>query len=290
MKNAAAADQVVDAGGAPTGNDVEELRKDFTVSERVAIGAEVEKKLGERQGERNDLAEISAKSGKTADLAGEKAGFGSGDTASSLGEMLVEQKATVGLAKAGRPKKIRSAEELISTPTLADAGITKKLSSRTERRAAIEAALKARPGESNRAIAADLGVDHKTVGGVRDGLEDIGEIPQSDRVERKGGGTYPARKPRPPRHDPVEIGKVLDARMTAVELTLAKICDKLELEPPPPTPGADWLLVKQAAAKIGYSDSGMRGLIRRKEVATTRSKGGHRLVCAESLKSVPPKV
>jgi ParB-like chromosome segregation protein Spo0J len=73
--------RVIDIDAVVLGEHAEnELRKDFTVSERVEIGAEVEKKLGERQGERNDLAEISAKSGKTADLAGEKAGFGSGDT------------------------------------------------------------------------------------------------------------------------------------------------------------------------------------------------------------------
>ena len=73
--------RIIDIDAVVLGEHAEnELRKDFTVSERVAIGEEVEKKLGERKGERNDLAEFSAKSGKTADIAGEKAGFGSGDT------------------------------------------------------------------------------------------------------------------------------------------------------------------------------------------------------------------
>ena len=73
----------------------------------------------------------------------------------------------------------------------------------------IEAELKDRPEVSIRTIASDLGVDdttvgdarrrledgagfphHETVGAARAGLEEIGEIRQSNRVERKGGGTY----------------------------------------------------------------------------------------------------
>jgi N6-adenosine-specific RNA methylase IME4 len=59
------------------------LRKDFTVSERVAIGAEVEKLLGKRQGQRTNrpvqnFAQV--KGMKTRELAAQKAGFGNAET------------------------------------------------------------------------------------------------------------------------------------------------------------------------------------------------------------------
>ncbi|HSA48447.1 MAG TPA: ParB N-terminal domain-containing protein [Candidatus Competibacteraceae bacterium] len=70
-----------------------EIRKDFTVSERVAIGKAVEAELGKRQGQRTDLANEGQESllelpsnlkevkGKeTAQIAAEKAGFGSANT------------------------------------------------------------------------------------------------------------------------------------------------------------------------------------------------------------------
>jgi|TARA_R100001530_G_scaffold4252_1_gene5838 hypothetical protein len=55
-----------------------------------------------------------------------------------LGELITAQKETVGLAPAGRPRKIGSDEEPISRPpTLAEAGIDKKLSSRAQKLAAV---------------------------------------------------------------------------------------------------------------------------------------------------------
>jgi len=71
-----------------------EIRKDFTVSERVEIRKAVEEELGKRQGQRTDLASDGQESllgelsvnlpevpkGKTTELAAEKAGFGSDKT------------------------------------------------------------------------------------------------------------------------------------------------------------------------------------------------------------------
>jgi hypothetical protein len=54
-----------------------------------------------------------------------------------LGEMLVEQKATVGFAKPGPKKEIGSASEPNYRPTLAEAGIDKKLSSRAQKLAQV---------------------------------------------------------------------------------------------------------------------------------------------------------
>src|SRR4051794_39972439 len=51
-----------------------------------------------------------------------------------LGQMLAEQKRTVGLAKGGQPYQATgSAKEPVETPTLADSGIEKKLSMRAQK-------------------------------------------------------------------------------------------------------------------------------------------------------------
>lgn len=60
-----------------------------------------------------------------------------------LGELLIEQKATVGLATGGRPaKETPAAPEGVygDTPSLAEIGVSYKLSSHAQRVAAIPAA------------------------------------------------------------------------------------------------------------------------------------------------------
>lgn len=61
-----------------------EMRKDFTVSERVAIGRAVEARIGKRRGQRTDrlsqqIGEVS-KGRKTDSIAAAKAGFGNAET------------------------------------------------------------------------------------------------------------------------------------------------------------------------------------------------------------------
>ena len=59
------------------------MRKQFTPTERMAIGKATEKQLGERQGQRTDkLGENfpQVEKGRTADIAAKKAGLGSGKT------------------------------------------------------------------------------------------------------------------------------------------------------------------------------------------------------------------
>jgi hypothetical protein len=65
-----------------------------------------------------------------------------------------------------------------------------------QRRDLIAADLKDRPERSNRRVAADLGVDHKTVGAVRDNLEAGGEIPQLKNTVGSTGKSYPAKRPK----------------------------------------------------------------------------------------------
>jgi hypothetical protein len=64
---------------------------------------------------------------------------------------------------------------------------------RETRRGLIGAQLRETPQLSDRQIAGALGVDHKTVGAVRDGLESIGEIPQCER-KTTDGRAYPAQR------------------------------------------------------------------------------------------------
>jgi ParB family chromosome partitioning protein len=54
-----------------------EMRKQFTPSERAAIGKAIEEELGDRKGQRTDLGPIGPRSeeGRTADIAARRAGF-----------------------------------------------------------------------------------------------------------------------------------------------------------------------------------------------------------------------
>ncbi|WP_084398268.1 ParB N-terminal domain-containing protein [Henriciella aquimarina] len=64
-------------------HDENEVRKDFTISERVAIGEAVERMLGERQGQRTDQLRVNCAEvpqGRNRDLAAKGSGFGSGTT------------------------------------------------------------------------------------------------------------------------------------------------------------------------------------------------------------------
>jgi hypothetical protein len=57
--------------------------------------------------------------------------------------------------------------------------------------------LKAKPKQSNRAIAQEAGVDHKTVNKVRTKMEDVGTIPHGETRTDSKGRKQPATKPKP---------------------------------------------------------------------------------------------
>jgi transposase len=63
-----------------------------------------------------------------------------------------------------------------------------------QRRDDVAALFKDNPKQSNRKVAEKVGVDHKTVGTVRQQLESTGEIPQLSQTEGKDGKARPARK------------------------------------------------------------------------------------------------
>lgn len=64
-----------------------------------------------------------------------------------------------------------------------------------QKQAIIADQLRDTPSISSRAIAAMVGVDHKTVAAVRRSLVDGGEIPHHDEVEGRDGVKQPVRKP-----------------------------------------------------------------------------------------------
>src|SRR5262249_55500379 len=63
-----------------------------------------------------------------------------------------------------------------------------------QRRDVIASVLKASPQQSNRQVAAKLGVDHKTVGAVRRQQEAGGEIPHLETTDGADGKRYKAGK------------------------------------------------------------------------------------------------
>lgn len=68
---------------------------------------------------------------------------------------------------------------------------------RTERRTAVERMLTLHPERSDRWIAEDMGVDHKSVRTYREELESVGEIPQLNNFVGKDGKEYPRERKQP---------------------------------------------------------------------------------------------
>jgi len=78
--------RIVDVSSILTGEFTEnEVRKDFTPSERVAIGKAIERQIGNRQGQRTDLGHLEnfpevQRGQTTREIAADKAGFGNDKT------------------------------------------------------------------------------------------------------------------------------------------------------------------------------------------------------------------
>ncbi|MBF0098377.1 MAG: ParB N-terminal domain-containing protein [Magnetococcales bacterium] len=80
--------RIVDAPAIMAEHDENEVRKDFTPSERVAIGRKIEEFLGNRRGQRTDITAQQLQENfpevqpgqQTRDIAAEKSGFGNGKT------------------------------------------------------------------------------------------------------------------------------------------------------------------------------------------------------------------
>ena len=167
------------------------------------------------------------------------------------------------------------------------------------RRALIEAALKARPGDSNRAIAADLGVDDKTVAVVRSALEATAEIPRltktigADGKERRKPSPRPRTAPATTAADLAALAAAIkrdreidNARFFALERSDAENRKLLGREPPAPTPGSEWVFVKEAAGLAGRSESAVWNWIKRGQIKPLTSPTGRTIV---RISDLPPK-
>jgi len=171
-------------------------------------------------------------------------------------------------------------------------GIPSRPLDRAARRAAIEAALKERPEASNRTIASDLGVSHPTVAGVREEMESTGKIFQFEKTIGADGKT---RRRPPPRSNTASSGIDADiaSRVAALErqeavnavvaLTVAKLCEYVGFEAPATPHASDWIQIKEAAARLEYSESGIRNLIRRGKVESMTTPAGKVRIRAASL-------
>lgn len=91
-------------------HDENEIRKQFTVTERLAIAQRIAERLGVRQGQRTDLGtsgKISpGEPGRTRDIAASKAGLGSGKTFEAA-QKVVEHGAPELVAGAGLFLRLR---------------------------------------------------------------------------------------------------------------------------------------------------------------------------------------
>ncbi|WP_113154764.1 MT-A70 family methyltransferase [Nitratireductor sp. OM-1] len=88
----------------------------------------------------------------------------------------------------------RGLDELEKRSLARELNVSRRHLTSAQKRDLIEGQLRDTPSISSRAVAAMLGVDHKTVGKVRGRLEKAGEIPQFEEVEGRDGKNRPARR------------------------------------------------------------------------------------------------
>lgn len=190
-----------------------EIRKDFTVSERVEIGKAVETELGKRQGQRTDLANEGQDSllgelgknfnevpkGRTAEIAADKSGFGNEITYRQA--KTVVEKATPELVQA-----MDSGKVAISTAAkLAVAPVEVQRQAVADPKKAVElakAASAAKVKEIRETAKEEKQI--KTEQRREERLEKIAEISQGN-VELKTDARYPVLYADPPwRYDYAE--------------------------------------------------------------------------------------
>lgn len=114
--------------------------------------------------------------------------------------------------------------------------IARRQLNRDQKRAIVEAALKAQPEKSNREHAKTLGVDDKTVGSARARLESTAEIPQFDKTVGADGKERPATRPPTITVDDMTVdvatGEVIEPTVTEHTLT-EKVKTTTRPEPKP---------------------------------------------------------
>lgn len=87
-----------------------------------------------------------------------------------------------------------------------DLNLARRHLSSEQKRAAAAALLKADPKQSDRSVAAAVGLSHPTVASVRSGLEQSGDVEESSTRTDSLGREQPARKPKPTNQRPKPKG------------------------------------------------------------------------------------
>jgi hypothetical protein len=133
-------------------------------------------------------------------------------------------------------------------------------------------------------------------------LEDGGQFAHHAERVGKDGVKQPAKKKKPATDNPASsaIDADLAARVAALErqeavnavvaVTVAKICKQIGLEAPSLPLGSEWIQIKEAAARLEYSESGIRNLIRRGKVESIITPAGKVRIRAASLPSAIEQV
>lgn len=115
--------RIVDTGSIIRGEYAENtIRKSFTPSERLAIAEALEKEMGERQGQRTDLAQhtpnlAEVPKGETRDIAAKRAGFGSHGTLENVKAVVAKGVPEVVAAMDKGDITISAAAQLTKLPT-----------------------------------------------------------------------------------------------------------------------------------------------------------------------------
>lgn len=111
-------------------------------------------------------------------------------------------------------------ERLNPTTFVLSMNVHRRQLTREQKRQALKAYLKADPSVSNRTVAKDVGVDHKTAGKVRDELVGRGEIPHVENRTDTKGRSQPSKKP--PKNPPGGVTPSTPGMTPAVQDALNK--------------------------------------------------------------------
>lgn len=131
-------------------------------------------------------------------------------------------------------------------------------------------------GFSARTIADALGVSHVTV--LKDRAEIGNELPISDRVKRRGGGTYPARKqPKPPADETLRLAAEINRQR--IEDRRQRHLDEGRTNVPAPSFDAPTFRVLYADPPWKYGQSGL--------VSAGMAEDHYPTMSLDELKAVP---
>jgi hypothetical protein len=140
------------------------------------------------------------------------------------------------------PRMVRAyADEAAKRTQARKLNLARRHMDQAAKRALIEAEVRDRPQASNRQVAADLGVDHKTVGSVKADLQATGEIPQLDKTVGRDGRSRTSTPQPKSIHLPGADGK------RAVQASAVKTIQPVLT--PAESAKLDELVVAEAAAK-----------------------------------------